>query len=116
MLRERDRGVPAAHLRAVGRRHFFRPSKARDLTPFRVTGRTSRRCGRASGYDLRPRLPELAGIPILIIPWGGSDPDRDPGANGSRAARRTIHPVRAAAACRMSRAFDTFRTVVGDFL
>jgi len=54
--------------------YFFDPDRARDLTPFRVTGRTQQEVWSSLGdYDLRPRLPTLQGIPSLVM-HGENDP------------------------------------------
>lgn len=74
-LRERD---PAAYDRRIFElavaAYFYDPALARDLTPFRVTGRTQQEVWRSLGdFDLRPRLPELRGIPSLVL-HGEEDP------------------------------------------
>jgi proline iminopeptidase len=54
--------------------YFFDPARARNLTPFRVTGRTQQEVWASLGeYDLRPRLGELQGIPALAM-HGEADP------------------------------------------
>jgi proline iminopeptidase len=54
--------------------YFYDPDRARDLTPFRVTGRTQQEVWSSLGdYDLRPRLETLRGIPSLVM-HGDSDP------------------------------------------
>jgi proline iminopeptidase len=68
-LRERD---PAAYERRIFELavapYFHDPSRARDLTPVRVTGRTQQGVWRSLGdYDLRPDLPSLRGIPSLVL-------------------------------------------------
>ena len=74
-LRERD---PPAFQRRIFELsvapYFFDPERARDLTPFRVTGRTQQEVWASLGdYDLRPRLEELRGIPALVM-HGENDP------------------------------------------
>jgi proline iminopeptidase len=47
--------------------YFFDPTKARDLTPFRVTGRTQQEVWNSLGdYDLRPQLGRLK-LPVQLI-------------------------------------------------
>jgi proline iminopeptidase len=47
--------------------YFFDPKKARDLTPFRVTGRTQQEVWNSlADYDLRPELGRLE-LPIQVI-------------------------------------------------
>ncbi|MGI9040799.1 MAG: alpha/beta fold hydrolase [Gemmatimonadales bacterium] len=74
-LRERD---PTAYQRRMFELsvapYFFDPSRARELTPFRVTGRTQQEIWASLGdYDLRPRLPTLRGIPAIVV-HGEDDP------------------------------------------
>lgn len=74
-LRERD---PAAFHQRIFELsvapYFFDADRARELTPFRVTGRTQQDVWASLGdYDLRPRLPELRGIPALVM-HGENDP------------------------------------------
>ncbi len=74
-LRERD---PAAFQQRIFELsvapYFYDPGQARRLTPFRVTGRTQQEVWASLGdYDLRPRLPELRGIPALTM-HGENDP------------------------------------------
>jgi proline iminopeptidase len=72
-LRERD---PAAYSQRVFELsvapYFFDPSRARDLTPFRVTGRTQQEVWSSLGdYDLRPQLAGLK-VPAIVL-QGDSD-------------------------------------------
>jgi proline iminopeptidase len=54
--------------------YFYDPSKARELTPFRVIGRTQEEIWRSLGdYDLRPQLGTLHHIPSLVL-HGEDDP------------------------------------------
>ena len=47
--------------------YFFDPARARDLTPFRVTGRTQQEVWSSLGdYDLRPRLSGIR-IPAILL-------------------------------------------------
>ncbi len=74
-LRERD---PAAFQQRIFELsvapYFFDPSRARELTPFRVTGRTQQEVWAGLGdFDLRPRLPTLQGIPSIVL-HGENDP------------------------------------------
>jgi proline iminopeptidase len=53
--------------------YFSDPARARDLTPFRVTGRTQQEVWAGLGdYDLRPAISRLA-IPALVL-HGEDDP------------------------------------------
>jgi proline iminopeptidase len=52
--------------------YFYDPSRARELTPFRVTGRTQQEVWSSLGdYDLRPALSELK-MPAILL-QGDSD-------------------------------------------
>jgi proline iminopeptidase len=67
-LRDRD---PQAHARRAFELsvapYFFDPGRARDLTPFRVTGRTQQEVWDSLGdYDLRPALSRLS-APALVL-------------------------------------------------
>ena len=54
--------------------YFHDPALARNLTPFRITGRTQQAVWDSLGaFDLRARLPSLAGIPAVVV-HGGDDP------------------------------------------
>ncbi len=77
----RESGLQAENPEAYQRRsfeltvagYFHDPARARDLTPFRVTGRTQQEVWSSLGdYDLRPRLAELT-MPSLVI-HGEDDP------------------------------------------
>jgi proline iminopeptidase len=74
-LREQD---PAAYQQRIFELsvapYFFDPDRARELTPFRVTGRTQQEVWASLGdYDLRPRLEMLRAIPSLVL-HGENDP------------------------------------------
>jgi proline iminopeptidase len=67
-LRERD---PAAYARRVFELsvapYFYDPARARDLTPFRVTGRTQQEVWSSLGdYDIRPALAALDAPAIVL--------------------------------------------------
>jgi proline iminopeptidase len=54
--------------------YFHDPSRAHELTPFRVTGRTQQEVWESLGdYDLLPSLRGLRGIPALVV-HGDDDP------------------------------------------
>jgi proline iminopeptidase len=117
-LRERD---PAAFQQRIFELsvapYFFDPARARELVPFRVTGRTQQEVWHSLGdYDLRPRLPELRGVPSLVI-HGEDDPIP------IEAARVTaeligaeFHPLARCGHVPYVEAFEEFRELVGEFL
>jgi proline iminopeptidase len=116
-LRERD---PAAFQQRIFELsvapYFFDPAKARDLTPFRVTGRTQQEVWQSLGdYDLRPSLPQLRGVPSLVL-HGEDDPVP---LEAARATAELIgaafHPVARCGHVPYVEAFDEFSTVVGGF-
>jgi proline iminopeptidase len=117
-LRERD---PAAFQQRIFElsvaAYFFDPARARDLTPFRVVGRTQQEVWQSLGdYDLRPRLPGLAGIPALVL-HGEEDPiPIDAARTAAELLRAEFHPVPRCGHVPYVEAFETFRTVVGGFL
>ena len=54
--------------------YFHDPALARNLTPFRITGRTQQEVWESLGdFDLRPRLASLDGIPAFVV-HGEDDP------------------------------------------
>jgi proline-specific peptidase len=117
-LRERD---PEAFQRRIFELsvapYFHDPKRARDLTPFRVTGRTQQEVWASLGdFDLRDRLPTLRGIPALVL--HGED-DAIP----IEAARTTaeligagFHPVPRCGHVPYVEAHEDFVRVVGGFL
>lgn len=117
-LRERD---PAAFQRRLFElsvaAYFFDPARARELTPFRITGRTQQEVWQSLGdYDLRPRLPALRGVPAIVL-HGEDDPIP------IEAARTTaeligaeLHPVPRCGHVPYVEAPEEFRRVVGGFL
>ena len=73
-LRERDLDAYQKRLFELSVAPYFHdPALARELTPFRVTGRTQQEVWASLGdFDLRPALPAL-GIPATVL-HGDSDP------------------------------------------
>jgi len=73
-LRERDPAAHAARLFALAVAGYFHdPSKAIELTPFRVTERTQKEVWASLGdFDLRPQLRALD-LPALLV-HGDDDP------------------------------------------
>jgi proline iminopeptidase len=73
-LKDRDPAAYAQRLFELSvAPYFFDPSRARDLTPFRVTGRTQQEVWASLGdFDLRPALSRLA-VPTIVL-HGQDDP------------------------------------------
>jgi proline iminopeptidase len=67
-LREQDPGQYAQRLFELSvAPYFFDPTKTRELTPFRVTGRTQQEVWNSlDDYDLRPQLARLR-LPVQVI-------------------------------------------------
>ena len=116
-LRERD---PAAYERRLFELavvpYFYDPAKARELTPFRVVGRTQQEVWRSLGdYDLRPALGRLR-VPALVL-HGEDDPIP------IEAARETagllgaeFHALDCCGHCPHVERLDEFRRLVDAFL
>lgn len=117
-LRERD---PAAFQQQIFELsvapYFFDPARARDLTPFRLTGRTQQEVWRSLGdYDLRPRLPALRGIPALVL-HGENDPIPIAASRETAALLGAeFHPVPRCGHVPYVEAYEEFVRVVGGFL
>lgn len=97
--------------------YFFDPGRARDLTPFRVTGRTQQEVWQSLGdFDLRPRLPELRGIPALVV-HGEEDPiPIEAARTAARLIGAAFHGLPRCGHVPYVEAFESFRTLVGAFL
>ncbi len=117
-LRERD---PAAFQQRIFELsvapYFFDPEQARNLTPFRVTGRTQQEVWASLGdYDLRPRLGELQGIPALVM-HGEDDPIP---IEAARTAAQLIgaefHPLPRCGHVPYVEARETFTSLLDGFL
>jgi proline iminopeptidase len=72
--RERDPSAYAQRLFELSvAPYFYNPARARDLTPFRITGRTQQEVWSSlDDYDLRPALTRLS-IPAIVL-HGEHDP------------------------------------------
>ncbi len=117
-LRERD---PEAFQRRIFElsvaAYFFDPGRARDLTPFRITGRTQEEVWASLGdYDLRPRLPSLAGIPAIVL-HGDSDPiPIEAAQTTARLIRADFHPLRHCGHVPYVEALEEFSSLLNGFL
>jgi proline iminopeptidase len=96
--------------------YFYDPAKARELTPFRVVGRTQQEVWRSLGdYDLRPALRRLR-IPAFVL-HGEDDPIP------IEASRETagllgaaFHALDRCGHCPHVERLDEFHRLVGAFL
>jgi proline iminopeptidase len=117
-LRERD---PAAFQQRIFELsvapYFHDPTRARDLTPFRVVGRTQQEVWASLGeFDLRPRLSQLRGIPSLIL-HGESDPiPIEAAATAAELIGAVFHPLPRCGHVPYVEAFSDFERLVGGFL
>jgi proline iminopeptidase len=121
----RESGLRERDLEAYQRRifelsvapYFHDPERARDLTPFRVTGRTQQEVWASLGdFDLRERLPALRGIPSLVL-HGESDPIPIEAARTTAALiGAAFHPVPRCGHVPYVEAPEEFVRVVGGFL
>jgi proline iminopeptidase len=117
-LRERD---PEAYQRRIFELsvapYFHDPELTRDLTPFRVTGRTQQEVWASLGdYDLRERLPSLRGIPSLVL-HGEDDPiPIEAARTAAGLIGATFHPVPRCGHVPYVEAHEEFVRAVGGFL
>jgi proline iminopeptidase len=117
-LRERD---PAAFQQRIFELsvapYFYDPSRARELTPFRVTGRTQDEVWSSLGdYDLRPRLPLLKGVPALVL-HGEEDPiPIEAARTTAELIRAEFHPIPHCGHVPYVEAFEEFVRLMDGFL
>jgi proline iminopeptidase len=97
--------------------YFHDPERARDLTPFRVVGRTQQEVWASLGdFDLRDRLPSLRGIPSLVL-HGESDPiPLEAAQMAARLIGAEFHPVPRCGHVPYVEAHEEFARTVGGFL
>lgn len=116
-LREQD---PDAYARRIFELsvvpYFHDRARVRDLTPFRVTGRTQQEVWESLGdYDLRPALARLA-IPATVL-YGEGDPIP---ADSARAVadglRAPFHPLPACGHVPYVEALPAFTAILNSFL
>ena len=117
-LRERDPEVFQQRIFELSVAPYFHdPERARDLTPFRVTGRTQQEVWASLGdFDLRDRLPSLRGIPSLVL-HGEADPiPIEAGRTAAELIGAEFHPVPRCGHVPYVEAHEEFVRVVGGFL
>ena len=117
-LRERD---PAAFQQRIFELsvapYFFDPERARELTPFRVTGRTQPEVWLSLGdFDLRPRLPELRGIPALVLHGEADAIPIEAARTAAGLIGAEFHALPRCGHVPYVEAFEAFRSLVGGFL
>ena len=96
--------------------YFYDPSRARDLTPFRVTGRTQQEVWRSLGdFDLRAQLARLS-VPALVL-HGQDDPiPLDSAQTVARLLSAELHSFPHCGHVPYVEAFDEFVTFMDGFL
>lgn len=96
--------------------YFSDPTRVRDLTPFRVTGRTQEEVWVSLGdYDLRPSIPRLA-IPSIVL-HGEDDPiPIETAAAVARLLKAQLHPLAKCGHVPYVEAFDEFVRLMDGFL
>jgi proline iminopeptidase len=119
-LREAD---PAAYQQRVFELsvvpYFHDPAKVREMTPFRVTGRTQQEVWESLGdYDLRPALAGLGarGLPAVVL-HGVSDPIPFDNARAvADSLGAALHELPRCGHVPHVEAREPFARIVGDFL
>lgn len=96
--------------------YFHDPARARDLTPFRITGRTQKEVWESLGtFDLRPALRALK-VPALVL-HGESDPiPRDAAETAAECLGAGFHLVSRCGHVPYVERPDEFARVVGGWL
>jgi Predicted hydrolases or acyltransferases (alpha/beta hydrolase superfamily) len=116
-LRDRD---PDAYARRIFELsvapYFHDPARARDLTPFRVTGRTQQEVWESLGdYDLRPALGGLT-LPATVL-YGEDDPiPADSARAVADALHAPFHPLPACGHVPYVEALPAFSSILRSFL
>ena len=116
-LREQDPDRYAQRLFELSVAPYFSdPARARDLTPFRVTGRTQQEVWASLGdYDLRPSLSRLS-IPSIIL-HGEDDPiPIETSAAVARLLGAELHRLPRSGHVPYVEAFDEFVRLLDGFL
>lgn len=116
-LRERDPAAYAQRLFELSvAPYFFDPAEARNLTPFRVTGRTQQEVWASLGdYDLRPGLQRLS-IPAVVV-QGEDDPiPEDASRTLARLLGAEFHSLPRCGHVPYVEALEEFVRIVGGFL
>jgi proline iminopeptidase len=116
-LRERDPEAYRRRIFSLSVAGYFRDSsRAYDLTPFRVTGRTQDAVWRSLGrYDLRPRLPTVS-VPALVA-HGRHDPiPLETARETARLLGATLHVFEESGHVPYVEQRDEFVRVLDDFL
>lgn len=96
--------------------YFFNPDRVRDLTPFRVTGRTQQEVWESLGdYDLRPALSQLA-APALVLQGRDDVIPEDSARTIARLLKADLHLLPNCGHVPYVEAFDDFVDLLDGFL
>jgi proline iminopeptidase len=96
--------------------YFHDPARARDLTPFRVTGRTQQEVWASlADYDLRPALARLA-IPAVVLHGTSDAIPIDTARTLADLLKAEFHPLPNCGHVPYVEAFDDFVKVLDEFL
>ena len=96
--------------------YFHDPARARDLTPFRVTGRTQQEVWASlADYDLRPALARLA-IPAVVLHGTSDAIPIDTARTLADLLKAEFHPLPNCGHVPYVEAFDEFVRIVDGFL
>jgi proline iminopeptidase len=116
-LRERDPSGYSQKLFELSVAAYFHdPARTRDLTPFRVTGRTQQEVWASlADYDLRPALARLS-VPTVVL-HGESDPiPIETAQSVAELLGAEFHPLANCGHVPYVEAFDEFVRVLDEFL
>jgi proline iminopeptidase len=116
-LRERDSAAYAKRLFELSVAGYFHdPERARDLTPFRVTGRTQQEVWASLGdFDLRPEIAKLS-LPAVVL-HGQDDPiPLDTAAVLARLLRAEFHVLAGSGHVPYVEAREEFVRLLDEFL
>jgi len=116
-LRERDPTQYAQRLFELSVvPYFFDPTLARELTPFRVTGRTQQEVWATLGdFDLRPQLPRLA-LSALVLHGENDLIPIEASQTLAQLLRADFHPLPRCGHVPYVEAFQKFVSLLHEFL
>lgn len=116
-LKERDQDRYARRLFELSvAAYFFDPTRAHDLTPFRVTGRTQQEVWASLGdYDLRPAISRLS-VPAIVLHGEADLIPLDTARVVAELLGAELHPLPHCGHVPYVEAFDAFVRLMDKFL
>jgi proline iminopeptidase len=116
-LRERDAAAYAQRLFELSVAPYFSdPARVRDLTPFRVTGRTQQEVWSSlADYDLRPALARLS-LPAIVLHGEDDAIPLDSARAVARLLKAEFHPLPRCGHVPYIEAFEEFVRFMDGFL